>query len=112
LKDNDSKENTASNVDFETEQNHDNAAKLAKKIGEYEQTCEEIATSPRHVHVVTLLGPLGVHTDSIFEKRRNEAEARKMWQNVLCTAEHLTMKENEINRGSVVQLESTLRFRG
>ncbi len=75
LKADDWEENTAGNVDTESEEDHGHTSELSQQIKDDEGGGQEPAAAPRDVHVLALLGPLDPHPKSILEEGRDEAES-------------------------------------
>ncbi|GMR32416.1 hypothetical protein PMAYCL1PPCAC_02611, partial [Pristionchus mayeri] len=72
--DDESKESTR-NRHLQREHDHDDGHELAEEVVDDEARSEEVTTTPRFLHELSLVIPLIPHSDSIFDERRHEAES-------------------------------------
>jgi len=74
LKADDWEEDTAGNVDTESEKNHGHTTKLSQQVEDDEGGGQEPSAAPRDVHVFALFGPLDPHTKAIFKEGWDETK--------------------------------------
>ena len=89
LKCNDAEQDADGRRDLKSEKNSQARADLTDEIDEDKDISEKSTAVPRGVDVVSLIGPLEPHANSILQERRYEAQTSQMRQNVLETTQHV-----------------------
>lgn len=89
LKNYDKEQQADCNVNLKSSNYHTASSQLSKEICQNKYGSQKLATAPAHVHVLSLLIPLEIHTQAILEECCNKTEPCNSWQDMFAALDNL-----------------------